>query len=433
MTTRDLLEKRASLVSEMRNITTSANGDGGDLSAEQAEKFNTMKTQLESVEKQIERQRLLDETERRMQGEPLNGNGDHHLDDALRDFSLTRAIAGAAGLNVDWSRERELSSEIAKRAGRPFQGVAVPMSVFHKRVERRVITTAAPAGGPGGNLIAEDYRGDQYIDRLRAALVIRRLGARVLSGLVGDVTIPRLDVSSTSGWVAENAALSFSDFEHDPVTLAPKHVGCITEFSRNMLLQTSPDIEDLLRSDFAKVLANAIDAAAIQGGGSNEPVGILATGGIGSVSLGTPDGGSATWAAVIALIAEVEVDNAMGSGFLTNSKVVKKLRSTAKVSSTDSVMIQESPGELAGYPLAVTNNVPSTLTEGASGATLSALIFGNFADLLLGYWSELDVLVNPYSEVAYTKGNVLVRGMATCDVKLRHAESFAAIQDMITT
>lgn len=436
MTTRDLMEKRATLVQEMRKITDSPNGDGGDLSAEQAEKFNTMKSQLEAAEKQIERQRLVDDAERRMNGEPLNGNGDHKLETELRSFSLRKAICSMIpdlAHTVDCGRERELSAEIAKRAGRPFQGVAVPMSVFHQPIEKRVITTLLPAGGPGGNLISTDYLGDQYIDRLRAALVIRRLGARVLSGLVGNVTIPQLSVSSTSGWVAENAALSFSDFEHDPVTLAPKHVGCITEFSRNLLLQTSPDVEDLLRSDFAKQLAEAIDKAAIKGGGSNEPVGILATSGIGSVSLGTPDGGQITWAGVISLISEVEIDNAIGSAFLTNPKAVKKMRSVAKVSSTDSVMIQESPNELAGYPLVSTNNVPSNLVEGSSGATLSAIIFGNFGDLLLGYWSELDVLVNPYETTAYTKGNVQVRGMATCDVKLRHPESFAAIQDMITT
>ncbi|MGH7794110.1 MAG: phage major capsid protein [Candidatus Binatia bacterium] len=434
MTTRDLLERRASLVTEMRSITNSPGGDGGDLSAEQGEKFNSMKTQLEQVEQQLARQKYLDEAERRMQGESLSGgHGDRRLDDALRGFSLTRAIAGAAGLNVDWARERELSAEIAKRAGRAFQGVAVPMTVFHQRVEKRVITTLAPAGGPGGNLIAEDYREDQYIDRLRAALVIRRLGAQILSGLVGNVTIPKLDVSSASGWVAENAALSFSDFEHDPVTLAPKHVGCISEFSRNLLLQTSPDVEDLLRGDFAKQLAEAIDKAAIKGGGSNEPTGILSTSGIGAVSLGTPDGGAPTWAGVIALISEAEIDNAMGGAFLTNPKAVKKMRSTAKVTSTDSVMIQEEPNSLAGYPLASTNNVPSNLVEGSSGATLSALIFGDFTDLLLGYWSELDILVNPYESTAYSKGNVQIRAMATCDVKLRHPESFAAIQDMVTT
>jgi hypothetical protein len=94
-------------------------------------------------------------------------------------------------------------------------------------------------------------------------------------------------------------------------------------------------------------------------------------------------------------------------------------------------MIMERPNQLAGFPAASTNLVPSNLAKG-TGTDLSALIFGNFADLLLGYWSELDVLVNPYESTAYSKGNVQVRGMVTMDVDVRHPESFAAITDLTT-
>lgn len=354
---------------------------------------------------------------------------DTHLEHEMRSFSLRALLAGAAGLpGVDWGRERELSQETARRSGRTFEGYAVPMTVF----EQRVVTTALPSGGPGSNIISTDYRPGEFIDRLRAALVIRRLGARVLSGLVGNVAIPRLKVSATGAWVAENAALSASDVEVEQVTLSPKHVGALTEYSRNMLMQSSPDIEELLRDDFAKVLARAIDAAAIKGGGSSEPVGILATSGIGDVAMGT-NGGAPTWAKIIDLIAEVETVDATGQGFLTNFKVLKKARQTQKVTSTDSVMIMNDRDTLAGYPVVASSLVPSTLTKGTSSGVCSALIFGDFSDVLLGYWSELDVLVNPYESTAYTKGNVQIRAFATCDVKLRQPASFAAMKDLTTT
>ncbi len=354
---------------------------------------------------------------------------DLHLETELRSFSLRALLAGAAGLpGAEWGRERELSQETARRSGRSFQGYAVPISVF----EQRVVTTGLPAGGPGSNIISTDYRGDQYIDRLRAALVVRRLGATVLTGLVGNVAIPRLKASATSGWIAENAALTPSDVQFEQVTLSPKHVGALTEYSRNMLLQSSPDIEELLRSDFAAILARAVDAGAINGGGSNEPVGILSTSGIGSVALGT-NGGPPTWAGVIGLTAAVEQADATGGGFLTNYKATAKMKTTVRATSTDSLMIMEGRDTLAAYPLAATSLVPSTLVKGTSGAVCSALIFGNFADCLLGYWSELDILVNPYESTAYTKGNVQIRGFISMDVKLRHAESFAAIKDMTTT
>jgi HK97 family phage major capsid protein len=353
-----------------------------------------------------------------MQGEPLTG-GDSRFDEALGSYSLRAAIAGAAGMDVDWSRERELSAELARRSGRQFQGIAVPMSVFHKPLEKRVVTGA----GEGSNLIGTDHLGGQFIDVLRAKMVVRRLGARVLSGLVGNVAIPRLNASATSGWVADNAALSASDPDLNKVQLSPKHCGALTEFSRSTLMQSSPDIEQLLRMDFAGLLAQAVDRAAIKGGGSNEPTGILSTSGVNtSVTMGS----TPTWAKVLQIIEAVEVSDGEGTAWATSPSVVRFLRSTAKVSSTDSVMIMQAPNELAGYPLIASTNVP----DYAGSPQPHSLIFGNWSDLLIGFWSELDVLVNPYETTAYSKGNVQVRGMMTADVAVRHADSFAACTDL---
>jgi hypothetical protein len=74
--------------------------------------------------------------------------------------------------------------------------------------------------------------------------------------------------------------------------------------------------------------------------------------------------------------------------------------------------------------------VPATFTKG-TGTALSALIFGDWSQLLLGFWSELDILVNPYDSTAYAAGGVLIRAMMTCDVEIRHPLSFAAITDLI--
>src|SRR5688572_13416736 len=109
--TRQLLERRSELVKEMRAITTTPTGNGGDLSAEQSTRFETLKTELTGIEKNIERQQVLDEAERRMQGTPLNSTGDNRLDEELRNFSLIRAICSQipdmAG-RVDSGREREI-------------------------------------------------------------------------------------------------------------------------------------------------------------------------------------------------------------------------------------------------------------------------------------------------------------------------------------
>lgn len=428
---KDLLEKRARLIQEMRGLTENPEGQG-DLSEAQARRFDELKGELDSAEKAISRQQLIDEAERRMAGgQQIAGSGDNRLDAELRQFSLLKAIGGAAGLQgVDWGRERELQAELAKRSGKKPQGVLVPLEVFERPVEQRVLTTTNPAAGPGSNIISTDYMGSQFIDILRNTLVTKRMGARVLNGLQGNVDIPRRKASGTAGWVAENGALSAADIQFDKVQLTPKHAGALTELSRNMILQTSPDVETLVREDFALILAEAVDGVAIQGGGSNEPTGILETSGIGDVAMGTNGLALSDGDDLVDLIGAVADENAeQGSlAFLTNTSVRSAL-----------MKLKDGDGRYYGldylfqkFPRYFSNLVPSDLDKGTSTGVCSAMIFGNWNDLLLGYWSAFDILVNPYESTAYSKGNVQVRAMLTCDVAVRHAESFAAIQDILT-
>lgn len=414
MKLKDLQEKRGQLVAEMRSLTDNPKGESGDLSNEQSSQFDGLKAELERIETNMERARSLEDAERRMQGAPVSGSEERQWDQARRDYSLTRALAGAAGLNVDDGREREVQQELTRRSGRSFQGIAVPAEVFEERIESRDVLTST---GQGSDLIATDHLGGQFIDRLREAVTVRRLGARVLRGLSGNVDIPKLAASATSGWVAENSALSESAHGFDKVSMAPKHAGAITELSRNMLQQASPDVEQLVRRDFAQILAASLDAVAIKGGGANEPTGILETTGVTEVA-----DFAATWDKIQELIGTVEDEDATGTAFLTHPQVRRILRSTNKVAGeAEHGFIMDSRDSLDGYTVARTTLTP--ITEGTPDTV--PLIFGNFSDLLIGFWSELDVLVNPFESTAYSKGNVKIRAMMTADVALRHPESFA--------
>lgn len=425
-TLRDLKARRAALTTEMRGLLVTPAGEGGNLSAEQDQRLQALNGELDTVEQNIVWQERVEESERRIAGDPI-GAGDRQLDREIRSFSLLRAIAGQVpGLNVDAGREREISAELQRRSGRPFQGIAVPMAIFQEPAERRVLTSASNSGGA---LIPTMLDDSQYIDRLRAAMVTRRLGARVLSGLIGNLDIPRLKASAAVGWVAENAALTLDTAQNfDKVSLTPKHAGCLVELSRNMLLQDSPDVEQLIRNDLAQTLAGALDAAAINGSGSgNQPRGILNTSGIGSVAIGT-NGGSLLYEHVADLVGAIEDANAADDsvGFVSNTKVKR-----AAIKMTDA---QDRPlgADVVwqGLPRAFTNSAPSNLTKG-TGTNLSALIYANWSDLIVATWSELDLLVNPFESTAYSKGNVQVRGMMTVDIQVRTPESFAAITDIV--
>lgn len=427
MTLRDHLERRASIAAEMRGIDDKPAGDGGDLSPDQRARFDALKAELDTVDGKISRQSVLDDVERRMQGQPIGGTLDRDLTRAFTSVGLLDTMRAQMGATDECAgRARELSQELERRSGRKAEGLMWDMRLG--QTEARVLTTATPAGGPGGNLIAADYRPELFIDRLRAASVARRLGARVLGGLTGgNLVLPGLSKSVVAGWTAENAPFPVSDPEFNGVTLAPKHLGVITELSRNMLQQTSPDAEQLVRDDQAKVLGEGLDLAALAGTGTNnQPRGVLNTAGIGAVAIAA-NGGPLTFDAVADLIGAVEDANATGGNmaFVSNTKVRRaagKLKDTAGNPLGLVTVFQD-------VPTAFTNSVPATLTKG-TGANLSALLYGNWSDLVIAFWSELDVLVNPYAEGPYSRGNVMVRTALTCDIGVRHPESFAAIRDI---
>ncbi len=344
-----------------------------------------------------------------------------------RDFSIVKAIKAMTTGN--WSGaelEKEASDEISRRTGKAPRGIFVPSDV---RWQQRDLISGASADG--GALVATNLLAGSFIEALRAKMVVKQAGALVLSGLVGDVAIPAQNAVNSASWVAENAAVSEVNPTYRQVTMAPKTLGTFTDISRHLMHQSTPAIETIVRNDIIRTLANEVDKQAIQGTGtSNKPTGILNTSGIGSVAMGT-NGDQATWAKVVETWKEVATDNAdVGAlAFLTSPTQVSRLMSIPKVSSSDSVMIMNDQNNLMGYKVFATTNSPDNLTKGTASGTCSALTFGNFNDLIIGEWGSLDISVDPYTNAA--KGGTRIIGLYDVDVAVRHAESFAAIQDLI--
>lgn len=367
--------------------------------------------------------------------QPVNPLG--LTDKEQRSYSIVKAINAA--VNQDWSRagfERECSLEIAKRTGKDAKGFFVPLRDL--KVEQRA-PYAVGAAATGGNVVQTDLLAQNFIDILRNRIACVKLGATFLSGLQGPAAIPRQNAATATYWVGENGAITESEATFDQVPLSPKTIAARSQLSRLMLLQSSVDIEQFIRMDFAKVIALGIDLAAIAGTGTNnQPTGILNTSGIGSIAIGT-NGGAPTWAAIVGLETEVSQDNAdVGSlAYLTNAKAKGKLKTTLKSASSVSefiwqdTMISEGMGAMNGYKAMASNQVPSNLTKG-SGTNLSAAIFGNWADLIIAEWGVLEILPNPYG-AGYNSGAVDIRVMQTVDIAVRHFESFAACTDLSTT
>ena len=346
----------------------------------------------------------------------------------VQQFSFVRAINALANPTDTRAQkaaafEFEASRAACDKTGRETRGILVPADVLKRDLS--VGTTTA-----GGHTVSTDLMAQSFIGLLRNRSYMMQM-ATVMAGLNGNVAIPRQTGGATAYWVAEAGAPTESQQAFDQVTLSPKTLGAYTDFSRKLLVQSSLDIESFVRGDLARVLALEVDRAALHGtGASNQPTGIAATAGIGSVAGGT-NGLAPTYAHIIGLETEVAIDNAdIGSlAYVTNAKVRGKLKSTEKASTTGMFVWGEG-GTLNGYNAVATNQVASNLVKGASGAVCSAIFFGNWKDLLIGMWSGVDLLVDPYT--ASTTGTVRVVAMQDVDIAVRHPESFAAMLDALT-
>jgi HK97 family phage major capsid protein len=280
-----------------------------------------------------------------------------------------------------------------------------------------------------------------FIEVLRNKARVMQMGATVLSGLIGSVDIPRQSGTSSTYWTSETGNTTESEATFDKVSLALKTIGTYSQISRNMLLQSTPDIDMIVRADLIAQIGLGIDLAALSGSGSSsQPTGIANVSGIGSVIGGT-NGAAITIDHLIDLETAVMNANAPEEslGYMANAKTVgalKKLKSTTgEYLWSGSAVGQRSgtPGEINGYPVARTNQARGNLTKGTASGVCSEVFFGAWNELLIGEWGVLEIVPNPYDTAVYKNGGVLLRALQSIDIGVRHAASFSTMSDALTT
>jgi HK97 family phage major capsid protein len=334
----------------------------------------------------------------------------------VRNFSLMRAIRAMAN-PTDLHAQREAGFEFEASAaaqqllGREARGLMIPADVLRQWGKRDLNTSDDSA------MVAEDFRGGDFIDVLRNASSVMAAGATMLSGLQGNVAIPKKATASAGGWISsEGGAASESEPTFGQVTMTPKTIGAFTDITRLMMMQSSLDIENLIRNDLSTALALAIDLGALAGSGSSgQPTGIKNTSGINNPT----DFAAAvpTFAEVVAMETAVAEDNAlMGNlAYILPASMYGALKTTTKDSGSGQFVVE--PGNtINGYRAIVSNQVTS-----------GDLYFGNFSDLLIGMYGGLDITVDPYT--SSSTGTVRIVALQTADVAVRHAVSFAFNND----
>lgn len=334
----------------------------------------------------------------------------------LRKYSLFKAIrAAASGDWKDAKLEKECSLAVAEKMGKDARGFFMPFDVMADPNFKRA---AAPSlnndTANAGELVGTDHLAGSFVDELRNNSVVMQLGARTLPGLVGNVDIPKQNAGAAFGWIAEGADAGLTEMDFATVALTPKTVAGGVQMTRRLLKQSAPSIEMLVRQDLILGAALAIDLAALKGtGAGGQPMGILTHPDV--LTAIAADITDPTWKEAVAMESALNTANSlMGNLAYVMSPAA---RGNMKTSAKD-----------GGSGLFVMEN---NMVNGFSGvgtsqlAAIDPVIFGNFADILIGMWGVLDLEVDKATLAA--SGGLVLRTFQDIDINFRHAESFVKL------
>lgn len=408
-------------IAEIRKDIASKVAEIKSLDAANGEAVEKALAELNTLTRELEAANQIEQVEQKIAEERLAGMEKK----AQRGFSFSKFVREIAegeltGLEAEVA---EMGAEEYRRLGLSQTGVAIPSAVLRASTGQNYTNA-----GDGGNLV--ETMGARYVDVLKEKLVVAQLGATVLTDLVGQVPVITTAQINAS-WAAEGASASTSKANFAKAVLSPKRNVVQTAVSKDLLRQTSYDVENMLLGMMADAHANLIEAAAIAGTGSgNQPKGILSETGVGSVAMGT-NGAAITWGKVVELESKINAENANKGkmAYLTNAKVWASLKTTEMAANSGRFILDPNSATVNGYKADFSNLVPANLTKGSTSSACSAMIFGNFADLYIGEWGGLDIVVDPYTKAGM--GEIVLTINAYNDVLVAQPKSFAVIKDII--
>ena len=341
-----------------------------------------------------------------------------------KEYSYARALSAglaiAEGQRVS-SFEMEVSAELSRLAPQNMTkrgGIFIPLQT---RAGIDAHTTNA-----GTEMVFTQY-GGEIIEALRNMSVCANLGTRIRTGLTSPIGFPKKTSEGAATWVAENPGSDASDADDatDIVTLSPKGLTRSTSISRIYLTTSVQDAEMDVRDSISAAIALAVDRAGIHGSGSsNQPTGIYTAGDVNAKAMG----GVPTFGKLIDMISAVADDNAIlgALGFATTPLMAGKLMQTLVASAAGSAMIWNgkiNDGQVCGYKAIASNQVSKVMTGSTTtGGSEHGIVFGNWADLLIGMFGGLEIVVDPYAKKKQGMIEYTIYGMA--DVALRHGQSF---------
>lgn len=360
MTYLELVEKRTLLVTALEAAINTGKAEDRKLSTIEDNEVARLTKELELLDTEIESKRN------------INNKDNKNNKKNMEKFSLRSFLNNLAeGRNFN-ETELEIIEE-GKRgflgAGLSYRGTTLPFEV------RAIAAT--------GNAVAA-VEEDKFniLMPLRDSLVFTKAGANMLTGLVGDISIPVM-TGSTAAWKGENVTASDGGNGFTEITLAPKRLTTYLAVSKQLLIQNSEAVDAKLMEDLVFAIKGKLEATVLgtAQGTTTQPAGLFYGASYGSVT------GATSFAKAVALETAVNVGNADVDKmfYLVNPSTLGVMKTTAKAANTAAFIADN--GTINGYPYIKSNALPTVSTG-------KGILFGDFSKLYVAQWGNLDITVD---------------------------------------
>ncbi|WP_234734505.1 phage major capsid protein [Tellurirhabdus bombi] len=429
-TAKQLRDARGKKLEELNALTTKAQGESRDFTPDEATQFDALEAELLDYDNQIRRAEAA-EKRAAESAAPVNtgtqGNRDIS-DKDKRDLGQVSIVRGlrlmAAGSKLDGveAEVHSIAERDAQRNGIQLEGFGVPAFLSEQRGQTATGQTTA-AGDQGGVTVPTVLNG--MIDALWARTFLNNVGATRLAGLQGNQDFLVQDTVPVISELTEIEEIVEGEMKFSKFSMQPSRRGASIPYSKQLLQQSSLDVERLILDNMNKALGFKLNAEAA--------LAVLAaiTSGNGNLLALSANGAAPSYENIVALESLIDsFETNDNLRYLTNTKVKGKLKVTQKFANTNGEPVWEKGDTLNGYPAVVSNIIPSNLTKGTSSSVASAIVAGDFSMLYVGIWGGADFVVDPLTRAK--KGEVLV----TCNMfwknTVARAKSFAGIKDALT-
>jgi len=395
---------RAAKQDAAQAIIDKAKTENREFSPEEDKQFNSLSDEIDALTNQIattERaERLtLDRAARGAKPVPAEPETPSSEDKEKRSiygqFRMTRAISQVSEHKLFSGAEKEVNDiAVSELRGLdlkvPSKGINVPASML-RATFRATSHTVTQDGGEYGGVLVGESAGEMLVPFL-PRLTVEQLGVKVLTGLTGDYPLYSSDQFEFQN-LGETDQATAQKAKYYKSLMTPKRSACVAKISNQLIIQSSIDVENDIRSRIGSALNRRVFLDLINGSGTGpNPLGILND----EIYESTAAQGPLTLAKILELIGAIEDENSTTEkvAFLTNSKLAT-IAQGIKLDEGSGIFLADAAGNLHGNKIFKSSQVPSGV--GTGSVTTYPLIYGDWDAARVGFWGGMNIMADPYT------------------------------------